>query len=491
MRVGTGSRKRLDHRALQGMVRMARLVPPARRMEPISEPPPDHPPIAPPMTPQTPPSDRRGAPRPYRSRTSGPTERLRSRARELGPGLITGAADDDPSGIATYSQAGAAFGYGTLWVALITLPLMASVQLMCARIGIVARSGLATVLREHYPRWLLWLACGMLLFGNTVNIAADLAGMAAAASLLTGIRSIWFVPASAILILGLLVFASYERMTRVLKWLTLALFSYVLAGFLAHPDWSAVVSGTLIPRIAWSRDYLLTFVAILGTTISPYLFFWQAAQNAEHDAFWRQRLIGRPQRALQRELRAAKRDVNAGMIFSNAIMYFIILTAAATLHRAGITDVQTADQAAEALRPLAGSGAALLFTAGLVGTGMLGIPVLAGSAAYAIAEAAAWRAGLDEKVHTARQFYGVITVAMLAGMVVSFAHVNAIRLLIWSAVINGLLAPPLIMIILVVCNNERVMGTHRNGRGLNLLGALSALLMTGAAIALVLASLLS
>ena len=407
----------------------------------------------------------------------------------MGPGLITGASDDDPSGIATYSQAGAAFGYGTLWIALVTLPLMASVQLMCARIGIVTRSGLASVLREHYPRWLLWLACGMLLVGNTVNIAADLAGMAAAASLLTGVRSIVFVPTFAILILALLVFASYERTTRVLKWMTLALFSYVLAGFLAYPDWSAVVAGTFVPRVTWSKDYLLMLVAILGTTISPYLFFWQAAQNAEHDAFWRQRAIGRPERAVQREIRAATRDVNAGMVFSNAIMYFIILTAAATLHRAGITDVQSADQAAAALRPLAGPGAALLFAAGLVGTGMLGIPVLAGSAAYAVAEAAAWRGGLDEKVRTARQFYGVMAVAMLAGMALSFAHVNAIRLLIWSAVINGLLAPPLIMIILVVCNNESVMGSHRNGRSLNVLGGLSALLMSAAALAFVLTAL--
>jgi NRAMP (natural resistance-associated macrophage protein)-like metal ion transporter len=461
-------------------------------MEPISEPPADDLPIAPPLT-NPPPaaSDRRGSPRPYRPRADTRRQRVLSRVRELGPGLITGAADDDPSGIATYSQAGAAFGYGTLWIALITLPLMASVQLMCARIGIVARSGLATVLREHYPRWLLWLACAMLLVGNTVNIAADLAGMAAAASLLTGIRATWFIPVAAMLILGLLVLASYERMTRVLKWLTLALFSYVLAGFLAHPDWTAVLSGTLIPRIGRSREFLLTLVAILGTTISPYLFFWQAAQNAEHDAFWRQRLIGRRQRAVQRELRSATRDVNAGMLFSNAIMYFIILTAAATLHGAGITDVQTADQAAAALRPLAGRGASLLFTAGLVGTGMLGIPVLAGSAAYAVAEAAAWRAGLDEKVHTARQFYGVIAVAMLAGMALSFAHVNAIRLLIWSAVVNGLLAPPLILIILVVCNNERVMGAHRNGRGLNVFGALCALLMSGAAIALIVSSLTS
>ncbi|HEX4682302.1 MAG TPA: Nramp family divalent metal transporter [Gemmatimonadaceae bacterium] len=434
-------------------------------------------------------TDRRSEPRPYRPRTRKPHQRLRSRARELGPGLITGAADDDPSGIATYSQAGAAFGYQLLWIALVSLPLMAAIQLMCARIGIIARSGLASVLRQHYPRWLLWLACVLLLIGNTVNIAADLGGMAAAAALLTGWPAVWFVPAFAALILALLVFASYERMTRALKWLTIALFSYVLAGFLAHPDALSVLKGTLIPRVEWSKDFLLMFVAILGTTISPYLFFWQAAQNAEHDAFWRNRLVGRPQRAVHRELRAASRDVNAGMFFSNAIMYFIILTAASTLHKAGMTDVQTAAEAAAALRPLAGAGAAWLFTAGLIGTGMLGVPVLAGSGAYAVAEAAAWRAGMDEKVHTASQFYAVIAIAMLAGMVLNFAHVNAIRLLIWSAVINGLLAPPLIAIILLVCNNERVMGSHRNGWGMNLLGGLGCVVMTFAAVALVIASL--
>ena len=430
-------------------------------------------------------TDRRLVPRAYRERIENRRERLRSRARELGPGLITGAADDDPSGIASYSQAGAAFGYATLWIALVTLPLMAAVQLMCARIGIVARSGLASVLREHYPRWLLWLACSMLLVGNTVNIAADLGGMAAAASLLTGIPSIWFVPAFALLILFVLIFASYERMTRVLKWMTLALFAYVLAAFLARPDPVAVLTNTFVPRIEWSRDFLFMLVAILGTTISPYLFFWQAAQSAEQDAYWRQRLIGRPQRAIQRELRAATRDVNAGMFFSNAIMFFIILTAAATLHAAGVTDVETAAEAASALKPIAGSGAAALFTIGLVGTGMLGVPVLAGSAAYAVAEAAAWRAGMDEKVHTARQFYGVIAVAMFAGMLLNFSHVNAIRLLIWSAVINGLLAPPMIVIILVVCNNSAVMGAHRNGRWLNVLGVIAALAMFVAAGALI------
>jgi NRAMP (natural resistance-associated macrophage protein)-like metal ion transporter len=405
--------------------------------------------------------------------------------RELGPGLITGAADDDPSGIATYSQAGAAFGYGLLWTALVSLPLMSAIQLMCARIGIVARSGLAAVLREHYPRWTLWLACSLLVVGNTINIAADLAGMAAAAKLLTGIRAAWFLPAFTLLILALLVFASYERMTRVLKWLTLALFSYVFAAILSGADWGGVLRGTLVPRITMSREYLLMFVAIMGTTISPYLFFWQAAQNAEHDALIMRRIVGRPRRAVQRELRAAARDVNAGMLFSNLIMYFIILTAGATLHPAGITNVQTAEQAAIALRPLAGSAAALLFTLGLVGTGMLGVPVLAGSAAYAIAEAAAWRAGMDEKIHNARQFYGVIAVAMGVGTLLNLAHVNAIKLLIGSAVINGLLAPPLIAIVLVVCNNDKVMGTHRNGRILNVLGGAGVAVMSLAAIALI------
>ena len=430
-------------------------------------------------------TDRRSAPRAYRHRVVRHGERVRTQVRELGPGLITGAADDDPSGIATYSQAGAAFGYSTLWIALVTLPLMAAVQLMCARIGIVARSGLASVLRAHYPRWLLWVTCGLLLIGNTVNIAADLGGMAAAATLLTGIRSIFFVPLFTLLILGLLVYASYDRMTRVLKWMTLALFSYVLAGLMARPSAAAVLRGTLIPHIEWSRSYLFTFVAILGTTISPYLFFWQAAQNAEQDAHFRTRAAGRPMRAVQRELRAASRDVNAGMFFSNAIMFFIILTAAATLNRAGITDVDTAEQAARALRPIAGPGAAWLFTAGLVGTGMLGIPVLAGSAGYAVAEAAAWRTGMNESVQTARQFYGVLALAMVIGMALTFARVNAMALLVWSAVINGLLAPPLIAIILVVSNNRAIMGVHRNGRMLNALGALATLLMTGAAIALV------
>ena len=362
---------------------------------------------------------------------------------------------------------------------------MSAVQLMCARIGIVARNGLAGVLRDHYSRWLLWMACGLLLFANTVNIAADLAGMAAATVLLTGGRAVWFVPLYAALVVVLLLFSNYVMMTRVLKWLSLALFAYVIAAFLARPDWSAVFKATFVPRFQFTREYLLMFVAIMGTTISPYLFFWQAAQNAEQDQHLTGKFGERPRRALGRELRAARRDVYTGMFVSNAIMFFIMLTAASTLHPAGITEIQTADQAAQALRPLAGSAAALLFTAGILGTGMLGVPVLAGSGAYAVAEAAAWRRGMDERPRSARNFYGVIVAAMLIGMVLNFAKLDAMKLLIWAAMVNGLMAPPLIVIILIVCNNRGVMGRYRNGWALNVVGGIAAVVMGGAALVLI------
>jgi NRAMP (natural resistance-associated macrophage protein)-like metal ion transporter len=429
-------------------------------------------------------SDRRETPRPAREYDRSPRAKATSFARELGPGLITGAADDDPSGISTYSQAGAAYGTGLLWTAIISFPLMCAVQLMCARIGIVARNGLAGVLRENYSRWMLWAACGLLLFANTINIAADLAGMAAATVLLTGGQALWFVPLYTVLVILLLVFSSYETMVRVLKWLALALFAYVIGAFLARPHWSRVIGETFAPHFTFSQEYLLMFVAIMGTTISPYLFFWQAALNAEQD----QQLLGRfgerTRRAVGRELRSARRDVYAGMLVSNLIMFFIILTAGVTLHRAGITEIQTADQAAQALRPLAGRGAELLFAAGIIGTGMLGVPVLAGSGAYAVAEAAAWRRGMNERPRSAANFYGVIVAAMAIGMVLNFAKLDAIKLLLWAAVVNGLMAPPLIVIILVVCNNDKVMGEHRNGWKLNVVGGLAALVMGAAAITL-------
>jgi NRAMP (natural resistance-associated macrophage protein)-like metal ion transporter len=405
--------------------------------------------------------------------------------KDLGPGLITGAADDDPSGISTYSQAGAAFGFGLLWTALLSFPLMVAVQLMCARLGLVTRRGLASVLRKYYPPWLLWFACSLLVVSNTINIAADLSGMGAGAELLTHIDHIWFVPVFAIVILLFLMFGSYASLLRIFKWLTLVLFAYVIAAFLAKPSWSAVAKGTFLPQISFTKEYLFTFVAIFGTTISPYLFFWQAAQEVEADEALNSQLGDRPRRSLERELRSARTDVSAGMVVSNIVMYFIILTAGATLHAHGHTQVQTAAEAAKALQPLAGKLAALLFTLGIVGTGLLGVPVLAGSAAYAVAEAAAWRRGMDAQPHQARNFYLVIAASMLIGVALSFSPIDPIRLLLWSAVINGILAPPLIIIVLVICNNAKVMGSFRNGPTLNVFGSIAAAIMTGSALALI------
>jgi NRAMP (natural resistance-associated macrophage protein)-like metal ion transporter len=400
----------------------------------------------------------------------------------LGPGLVTGAADDDPSGISTYSTAGAAYGFGLLWTALFSLPLMTAVQLMCARIGLVSGSGLASVLRRYYSRRLLWFACLLLLIANTVNIAADLGGMAEAAELITGVPSLILTPLFAGVILLLLIFSSYRALVRVFKWLTLALFAYVITAFVAHPDWTAVARATLWPRVSFTSNYLTTFVGILGTTISPYLFFWQAAEEVEEEKKIGRTSVERRQGATREELRAAFTDTVSGMSFSNLIMYFTILTTGATLFVAGQRDIQTAQQAAEALRPLAGKAAYLLFSVGLIGTGFLGVPVLAGSAAYAVAEAGAWPGGMNERPRLAKKFYGVIAVAMSVGVVMDYAGLNAIKMLFWSAVLNGVLAPFLIVIVLLVCNNPRVMGEHVNGKLMNALGIVAALVMSVAAL---------
>jgi NRAMP (natural resistance-associated macrophage protein)-like metal ion transporter len=415
-----------------------------------------------------------------------PPRRLPAGIRVLGPGLITGAADDDPSGISTYSMAGAAFGYALLWTAIFTLPLMAAVQLMCARIGMVTGQGLAGVLRRYYPRWLLLSACGLLLAANTVNIGADLGAMAAVVSMLTGVPALLLVPAFAALILYLLVFQSYAVIARVFKWLTLVLFAYVAAAFFARPDWGDVMRGTLIPRMRADREYLVMLVAIFGTTISPYLFFWQAAEEVEEEIARGRVTVEQRQGASRRAMRAAAVDVVTGMSFSALIFYFVVLTTGATLHAAGRHDIQTAQDAAMALRPLAGDLAALLFSLGIIGTGLLGVSVLAGSAALAVAEAAGWPGGMNEKPMKAARFYGVMAAAMLAGMAMDFAGVEPMRMLVWAAVLNGFLAPPLIVIVMMVCNNRGLMGEHRNGWLLNALGGVTAVVMTTAAVALVL-----
>lgn len=432
-------------------------------------------------------AETRASPVPRRTPAAGRGGgRLPRLLRVLGPGLITGAADDDPSGVATYSTAGAAFGFALLWTAPFTLPLMVAVQLMCARIGMVTGRGLAGVLREHYPRPLLWLACALLLVANTVNIGADLGAMAAVTEMLTGVPAVALVPAFALLILLLLVVESYPVIARVFKWLTLSLFAYVGAALLARPDWGAVARATAWPAIRLDKEYLTILVAMLGTTISPYLFFWQAAEEVEEEKALGRLTVEQRRGASDRAMRAAATDVVVGMSFSNLIAYFIVLTAGATLHAHGQLHIQTAQDAARALRPLAGDFAALLFSVGIIGTGFLGVSVLAGSSALAVAEGAGWHNGMSERPREAGRFYVVMAASMLAGMALALWGVDAMRMLFWAAVINGVLAPPLVAIVLVVCNDGWLMERHRNGWLLNLLGALTVLLMSAAALALVL-----
>ncbi|MHB8080527.1 MAG: Nramp family divalent metal transporter [Candidatus Krumholzibacteriia bacterium] len=411
-----------------------------------------------------------------------PADRVRQYFADLGPGLITGAADDDPSGISTYSVTGAAFGYLPLWTALFSFPLMAAVQLMCARLGLVTGRGLAGVVRLHYPRWVLWSACGLLIVANVFNIGADLGGMAEATEMMTGVPSYCWTPVYALVIISLLFFSSYRQIARIFKWLTLVLFAYVATAFLARPDWRAVLSGTFLPHVVWSSAFLATFVGILGTTISPYLFFWQASQEVESERAQGKVTVEQREGATTAELKAARTDVFTGMFFSNLIMFFIILTAAATLHAHGQTRIETARQAAEALRPLAGKGAYLLFTLGLIGTGMLAIPVLAGSVAYAVSEAASWRGTLEDRPRLSRRFYASIAVAVLLGLVLDFVRFNAVKMLFYSAVLNGVLAPPLIILVVLLTGKSEVMGVRVSSRPLRWFGWATAAIMTAAGI---------
>lgn len=419
----------------------------------------------------------------------GPEQRatVRKFFQDLGPGLITGAADDDPSGISTYSVAGATFGYAPLWTALFSFPLMSAVQLMCARLGMVTGRGLASSIRLRYPRWVLWGACLLLIVANVVNIGADLGGMAEATQMITGVSAFIWTPFYAVLILSLLFWLSYRRIARIFKWLTMVLFAYVITAFLVHADWNAVLRATFLPHLEWSRSYLSILVGILGTTISPYLFFWQAAQEVEEERAMGRNLAHR-KGATDDELRKCRIDVLTGMFFSNFIMYFIILTTATTLHFHGQTRIDTAREAAEALRPLAGDGAYLLFTLGLIGTGMLGVPVLAGSCAYAIAEGAAWKGSLEQKPRMAKRFYGVIAIAVVVGLALNFAELNAIRMLFISAVLNGILAAPLILLIVLLTNDPKVMRERVNSPLLRALGWITFLVMASASAAMIFAS---
>jgi len=399
--------------------------------------------------------------------------------------LITGAADDDPSGISTYSVAGASYGYATLWTALLSFPLMAAIQLMCARLGMVTGRGLASVIRNRYSRWVLWFACALVVVANVFNIGADLGGMADGMQMITGVHAYIWTLFFAAVILGLLLWTSYRTMARVFKWLTLVLFAYVITAFLVHPNWTAILRATFIPHIQWTKGYLAVLVGILGTTISPYLFFWQAAQEVEEDREQGKMTVAQRKGSTNKELQIAKKDVITGMALSNLVMYFLILTTAATLNLHGMKDIETAKQAAEALRPLAGKGAYWLFALGLIGTGMLAVPVLAGSCAYAIAEGASWRAAsLNTKPGLAGKFYAVIAVSILVGLALDFAGLNAVKMLFWSAILNGLLAPPLVIIVVLLTSDRKVMGNRTNSPSMQALGWTCATIMSAAAIGL-------
>ena len=407
----------------------------------------------------------------------------------LGPGLVTGAADDDPSGITTYSIAGASLGYGMLWMAWVTFPLMAAVQLICARIGLVTGRGLVAAISRHYPRPLLYVACALLLVANVFNIAADLAGMGGVTHMLTGVPTVVAVPVLALVIVLAMVYTSYATFAQWLKWLTLVLFAYVVTAFLARPDWRQVAIATFVPRVRWDSLYMTTVVAVLGTTISPYLFFWQASQEVEAEKASGRRTLAQRRGATAGELADARLDVTTGMFVSNLVMFFIILATGATLHASGQTQIETARQAAEALRPLAGDGAYLLFAIGLIGTGLLAVPVLAGSASFAIAELFGWRSGLDLTPRRGQRFYLILVAAIGVGVVLDLGGTNPIRMLFLSAVLNGLLAPPLMVLVMLVGSNKTIMGTRVNGPWLNTLGWLATVLMSVAAVSLLMTSL--
>ena len=393
-----------------------------------------------------------------------PARWIRLLLKSLGPGIITGAAGDDPSGIATYSVAGAQLGTKLLWTALLTWPMMAAVQMMCARIGEVTGQGLGGNFRQRFPRWLLLVFGVALLAANTINIAADLAGMADAAAMLTGMNGHLFVVVFGLLISWATVRLRYHQIANVLKWLVLVLFAYPITAFVVGADWSRVVHDTLVPSIPHTRDEWSMLVAILGTTISPYLFFWQASEEVEEEKAAGQSTLAKRRGATLQGLELRKIDVGVGAFFSNMVMFFIILTTAITLNRHGITHIETTRQAAEALRPLAGKFASTLFTLGIVGVGFLAIPTLAGSTAYAFAETLRWRQGLDKKLKQARWFYGLILLSTGVGVGLDFAGINPVKALYWTAVINGLLAPFLLVAILVVAADKKLMQGQPSSR---------------------------
>jgi NRAMP (natural resistance-associated macrophage protein)-like metal ion transporter len=377
----------------------------------------------------------------------------------LGPGLVTGAADDDPSGIATYSSVGAQFGYTMLWTMPFIYPFMAAIQEISARIGRVTGRGIAANLRQCYPRWLLYAIVALLLFANVINLGADIGAMGAAVNLLVGGPTPLYCVLLASISVLLQVFVPYQSYAAVLKWLTLSLFAYVATVFVVRVDWAEAIHGTFVPNFALTPKYLGALVAVLGTTISPYLFFWQSSEEVEEmESAPREKALKRAPRQGPGHLQRIKIDTYLGMAFSNLIAYFIILAVAVTLNANGKTDIDSAAQAAEALRPIAGQFASLLFSLGIVGTGLLALPVLAGSGAYAVGEALGWPVGLQREAKKAKAFYAVLAAATLIGLLLNFTKINPIRALVWSAIINGVTAAPVMCFMMLMASNRKVMG---------------------------------
>lgn len=413
-------------------------------------------------------------------------EKIKKILRKLGPGFITGASDDDPSGIATYAQTGAIFGYSQLWTSIFSFPFMTVIQEISGRTGMVTGKGIAAIVKEHYARPVAYATVLLLVIANTINIGADLGAMAASAKLLIGVPFEVLLIGMTTFTLILEIFVPYPAYARILKYLTFSLFAYIVTAFFVKQDWNAIAIATLIPQIALNKDYLFNIVAILGTTISPYLFFWQANEEVEEEIeHHKLRVMGKGiPRISKGDIRDMRIDTTIGMFFSNTVMFFIIVTIASTLHVNGITNIETADQAALALKPFAGDFAFLLFALGIVAIGLLAVPILAGSAAYAVSEVLNWRSGLSKKLSQAYGFYGVIAVATIIGLFVNFTPIKPFQMLYYAAILNGICAPPLMILIMLISNNKQIMGKHTNSSFSNTMGWIITGVMTITAVTL-------
>jgi len=405
--------------------------------------------------------------------------------RALGPGLITGASDDDPSGIGTYSSVGAKFGFGILWMAAWLLPMMLAIQEVCARIGIVTNRGLAGVLQKHYKKKIVGVAVVLLIIANVANIGADLGAMAASLQLLIPINFYAAAIFFAVLTILFEIFVGYHIYVKFLKWLAISVLAYVVTGFIIHPDWKIIFNSAFIPKITFSKEYVFAMIAVFGTSITPYLFFWQASEEVEENKLHQKlhKLLHKKENGMRYKIARMRTDVGTGMILANIVFFFIVVTTAQVLFKNGITNIDSADQAALALRPLAGKYAFLLFAFGIIGTGMLAVPVLAGSGAYALAEIMKWREGLEQKFSRAKGFYLVIALSILVGLSLNFFHINPIMALYYSAFLNGVIALPLLIVIMIVGDDKKIMGKETHPVWVRIFGWLAVLFMVGAIIA--------